>query len=75
MNHVWDKTRYHGASLLALDKIAKAKFYTLVFANGVNAFFVRDDLVSNKNDFRYEDLFVPFAGHAEDLHNRPWVHI
>lgn len=75
VNNVWDKTRYHGASLLALDKIAKAKFYTLVFANGVNAFFVRDDLVSNKNDFRYEDLFVPFAGHAEDLHNRPWVHI
>src|SRR5262245_18501288 len=34
----WDHTDYHGASLAALDKLGRSKFYTLVYANGVNAF-------------------------------------
>jgi len=75
VDHVWDGTRYHGASLKALDKVAKAKFYTLVFANGVNAFFVRDDLVANKGDFRYDDLYAAYPGHPQDPQNRPWVQI
>lgn len=44
---VWDKTDYFGASLLALYRLAKRKGYDLVYCNenGVNAFFVRSDLL------------------------------
>jgi hypothetical protein len=43
----WDGTRYFGASLLALARLGRRLGYTLVYAEqrGVNAFFVRDDLV------------------------------
>ena len=75
VNHMWDGTRYHGASLLALDKLAKAKCYTLVYANGVNAFYIRDDLVSNKSDFSFDRLFVEYASHPEDRLDRAWVSI
>lgn len=45
--HRWDFTDYQGASLAALDELARRKGYTLVgtCVAGVNAFFVRDDLV------------------------------
>lgn len=75
VNHIWDGTCYHGASLLALDKLARAKSNTLVYANGVNAFFIRDDLVSNKSDFSFDRLFVDCAPHAEDKLERAWVAI
>ena len=41
----WDGTDYFGASLLALDKLAKQKGYTLVGCNNIggNAFYIRDD--------------------------------
>ena len=41
---------HFGASLKSLEKLGKAKGYTLVGCNflGVNAFFVRDDLVADK---------------------------
>jgi hypothetical protein len=44
---VWDGTDYFGASLMALVRLAATKGYTLVHceAQGVNAFFVRDDLL------------------------------
>ena len=45
--HQWNYTDYQGASLESLNELARKKGYTLVgccFA-GVNAFFVRDDLV------------------------------
>ena len=43
----WDHTDYYGASLRALWKLGRSKGYTLVACDsrGVNAFFVRDDLV------------------------------
>jgi hypothetical protein len=43
----WNKTNYFGASLLALYRLAKSKGYELVYCNdnGVNAFFVRRDLM------------------------------
>lgn len=46
---VWDGTSYFGASLLALAKLGKSKGYTLVCceSRGVNAFFVRNDLIGN----------------------------
>ena len=73
VNHCWDGTRYHGASLRAMEKLAKSKFYTLVYANIANAFFVRDDLVSNKSDFYIDRFFIESPSHPEDKLNRPWV--
>lgn len=48
-NAIWEGDNYFGASLLALVRLGKQKGYTLVGceSNGVNAFFVRDDLVNN----------------------------
>jgi hypothetical protein len=41
---------YHGASLAALSKLGKTKGYSLVYceSSGVNAFFVRNDLLTNE---------------------------
>jgi hypothetical protein len=45
-NFMWSGTDYFGASLLALDRISKAKGYALVYCElrGINAFWVRSDL-------------------------------
>jgi hypothetical protein len=75
VNHKWDGTRYHGASIVAMNKIAKAKFYTLVYTNIGNAFYVRDDLVSNKSDFVFERLISTGGSHREDKLERAWVEI
>lgn len=55
-NAVWDGTNYFGASLLALVKLAKTKGYTLLGCDskGVNAFFLRDDLI--KDNFEIRDI-------------------
>jgi hypothetical protein len=47
-NHRWGGTSYFGASLASLASLGREKGYTLVGTNslGVNAFFVRDDLVT-----------------------------
>jgi hypothetical protein len=62
-SRTWSQTSYFGASLSALEYLGREKGYTLVGCcyAGVNAFFVRDDLVR-------EDLFAaPFtaANHFE----------
>ena len=46
-SHRWTYTDYQGASLESLNTLARKKGYTLVGCGlaGVNAFFVRDDLV------------------------------
>jgi hypothetical protein len=48
--HRWSGTDYGGASLSAITKIAERKGYALVGCNvmGVNAFFVRQDLLEDK---------------------------
>ena len=45
--HRWDGSDFYGASLLALARLGQQKGYTLVYCTqaGVNAFFVRDDLL------------------------------
>ncbi len=45
--HRWDGSDFYGASLLALAQLGRAKGYTLVYCTqaGVNAFFVRSDLL------------------------------
>jgi hypothetical protein len=49
-NAVWDGSSYYGASLKSLEKLGRAKGYSLVGCNfgGTNAFFVRDDLVEDR---------------------------
>lgn len=55
-NAIWDDTNYFGASLLALVKLGKSKGYTLLGCGdmGINAFFVRNDLINGK--FVIEDI-------------------
>ena len=45
----WNGTSYFGASLKALEKLGQVKGYSLVGCNytGVNAFFVRNDLLGD----------------------------
>jgi len=58
----WDKrTNYFGASLLALVKLGLSKGYTLVGcdSNGINAFFVKNELVQNKIKKTIHELYKP----------------
>jgi len=59
---MWDKTSYFGASLLALTKLGNKKGYTLVGcdSNGINAFFIRNDLVSEEIVIKkIEEIYKP----------------
>lgn len=69
----WDGTNWFGASLAALIKLADSRFYTLVHANGVNAFFVRSDLFVNHRDFAPSGSYIRKPIHPSDLHNRDFV--
>ncbi|HLQ39182.1 MAG TPA: hypothetical protein VK348_15335, partial [Planctomycetota bacterium] len=48
--HRWNGTDFYGASLMALEQLGRSKGYTLVYCTqaGVNAFFVRDDLMGGE---------------------------
>jgi hypothetical protein len=63
-DHSWNGTSYYGASLKSFQLLGKMKGYTLVGCNlsGVNAFFVRKDLV---NDYFSPDDSA--ANHFEPL--------
>jgi hypothetical protein len=69
----WDGTKYYGASLGALVKLGKDKGYKLVYANGTNAFFVRNDMLANPDQFIGEDLLIFVDQHHYDPLHRPWV--
>jgi len=47
--HVWDGSDYFGASLKAFERVMEAHKYTLVGCSltGINAFFVRNDLLGD----------------------------
>jgi hypothetical protein len=85
--YVGDTTNYFGASILALYHLGKAKGYSLVYAEkaGVNLFFVRDDILKEKN-LCFKDMndvekiyrrptygTGPNGGHAQDKKNREYV--
>jgi hypothetical protein len=56
----WDSTIVFGASLLALKELGDLKGYKLVACSnaGVNAFFVRQDLVQNSfNEYSIEEIY------------------
>jgi hypothetical protein len=74
-SYIWDGSIYQGASYIAMNKLAKSKGYTTVYANGVNMISIRDDLVANKADFDAQLIFTPFLPHAPDVQNRPWVEV
>lgn len=71
----WDGTKYYGASLGGLIKLARDKGYKLVYANGCNAFFVRNDMLANAEDFSDEALLVFHDQHVYDHFRRPWISI
>ena len=56
------KKSYYGVSIKDLEKLGKEKKYTLVGVdkNGVNAFFVRNDLAKNINlkSKNSKDIFI-----------------
>lgn len=67
-NYLWDGSNYFGASILAYAKLGSAKGYTLVYAesNGVNLFFIRDDILEGlkdkvvfKNQGNVNELYAP----------------
>jgi len=77
-NHRWSGTCYHGASLKSLEMLGLTKGYKLVGCdfNGVNAFFVRENLIGEKflAPFTAENHYEPpryylarQVGHARDL--------
>ena len=68
----WDHTKYYGASLGALIKLGQDKGYKLVYANGVNAFFVMDSLLANPGDFDDARLNVVQDQHLVDNWQRRW---
>lgn len=80
----WDGSNFSGASLGALEKLGRTKGYTLVGCSlaGVNAFFVRNDLVGDKfcPPFTAENHYEPprYYLHGPSGHRSgmgPWVEI
>jgi FkbM family methyltransferase len=78
----WDGTDYFGASLGAYERLAEAKGYALVHTDstGVNAFFVRRDLIDGSglptgDEVRRHpaNYFGSGRGHPRDPQDRPWV--
>lgn len=64
----WDGTVYFGASLSALEKLGREKGYSLVGCGieGINAFFVRDDLLGDK-------FLAPYTAENHFEPPRYWV--
>ena len=83
----WDVTNYFGASLLSFHRLCSKFGYVLVYTEtmGVNAFFVRADLLRGtglvfKDQDCVEKLYHPprygpgpRGGHGADPHNRPYI--
>lgn len=63
-DHTWAEDDYQGASLAAYVRELKGR-YTLISCNisGVNAFFVRDDLVARFTVYPVDELFQPARYH------------
>ena len=71
---------YHGASLSAFNNLAKKKGYTLVYCEsvGVNAFYVRNDLLSLFEAHQFFPHWVPNRGRWEgekDIKNCEFVEV
>lgn len=71
-DRTWDGTQNYGASLKAYESLGRRLGYSLVGCDfiGINAFFVRDDLVAGKfaEPFTAENHYEPLR--ASMLHHR-----
>ncbi len=79
-SHVWDETTYYGATIVAMYQLGKIKGYSLIYAdcNGVNLFFLRDDIVASipytfKNMNNPIQLYRRGIVHKPDPLNRQYV--
>lgn len=72
-SYQWDGTKWFGASLRALNNLARSKGYVLTYANGVNGVFIKEDLVKNKQDFSFGKLYRFRDLHRADAVNRMWI--
>src|SRR6202041_3907486 len=50
-----DATNYFGAGILPLYRLGRLKGFSLVYANGFQLFFVREDLLQGK-DWHFNDI-------------------
>ena len=82
LEHRWDGTDYYGASLGAYEQLGREKGYVLVHTEsaGVNAFFVRDDLLDGSDlptgapvSRHGPNHFGSGHGHPADPEDRPWI--
>lgn len=69
--HMWDGTSYQGVSLKSLTKLCNLHGYSLVATDskGVNAFYVRDELLSeNLKELTSEEAYHPatYFGHLNN---------
>ena len=86
-NGGWDGSNYFGASLLALDKLAKKYDYSLIYcdSSGTNCFFIHNSIITNKN-LHFENIGNiskiyrppkygrgPVNGHPKDPYNRRYI--
>lgn len=69
--HTWDGSDWHGASLKSMELLGVQKGYQLVATNlrGVNAFFIRNDLINEHfmKEHTSEELYNPLR------HNLEWA--
>jgi hypothetical protein len=80
-NWQWDGTDYYGASLGALRRLGAALGYRLVHTElaGVNAFFVREDLIGAFADLALDAVperppnYPGFDRHPPDPHSRAYL--
>lgn len=81
---VWEGNDYYGASISAMRRLGKEKGYELVHTNtwGVNAFFVREDLLPGTSLPTGDQVPLHAANygrigdsHPRDPHNRPWINL
>jgi hypothetical protein len=85
---VWNFSNYHSGSITAYVKLAKEKGYSLIHCTmeGLNLFFVRDDLLDQLGDLVPKDLINdpaeiymrlvgpgPHGGHRPDPRGRDFV--
>lgn len=73
--HIFDNTTYFGASLPAMVKLGKKKWYKLVYANRLNAFFIKEELIPNSPELLVNKLEAKRSGWPVDKSNRIWITI
>ena len=77
----WDNTDYFGASIAALVRLGQSKGYTLAHQEmaGVNAFFVRDDLLDKFGEIttiaRTPNYWLRGGAHPVDPYERPYTRL